>query len=104
MIKYIFFRNDDVRSTLDQSLVKLTNIFIQEQVPINHVVEPANISEYVTLSWDYDGRILHPNEVIQIELIFATSQSSTFRSFLVENNVKNFSFNIHIVASEEKQS
>ncbi len=46
----IFFRNDDVRSTLDKSLVDLTDIFIQEKVPINHVVEPANISPEV-VTW-----------------------------------------------------
>lgn len=40
----IFFRNDDVRSTLDESLVSLTDIFIRNGIPISHAVEPANIS------------------------------------------------------------
>lgn len=47
---YVFFRNDDVRETLDRSLVDLTNVFIQEEVPITHVVEPANITPHV-ISW-----------------------------------------------------
>jgi hypothetical protein len=49
-MKYIFFRNDDVRETLDITLVDLTNIFIREGVPITHVVEPANITAEV-ISW-----------------------------------------------------
>lgn len=43
----IFFRNDDVRDRLDQSLVELTKLFIEKKIPIIHAVEPANISEEV---------------------------------------------------------
>ena len=45
--KIIFFRNDDVRHTLDQSLIDLTMLCIEHKVPISHAVEPANITHEV---------------------------------------------------------
>ena len=45
--KLIFFRNDDLRQTLDQSLIDLTMLCIEQKVPISHAVEPANISSEV---------------------------------------------------------
>ena len=46
----LFFRNDDVGSTLDKSLVKMTNIFIKHEIPIVHAVEPANLTTDV-INW-----------------------------------------------------
>jgi peptidoglycan/xylan/chitin deacetylase (PgdA/CDA1 family) len=46
--KSIFFRNDDVRGTLDQSLIDLTMLCIEHKVPISHAVEPSNITPEVT--------------------------------------------------------
>jgi peptidoglycan/xylan/chitin deacetylase (PgdA/CDA1 family) len=43
----IFFRNDDVRETLDSSLIMLTELCIQNKVPISHAVEPGNITNEV---------------------------------------------------------
>ena len=63
---------------------------------------PANLSQYVSFIWDYDGRILQPGEVIQVKFTFLSSYSRTFLFFLIDNNVKNFSFDIHVVASEEE--
>jgi hypothetical protein len=40
----LFFRNDDVRGTLDKSLVEITNLFIQHKICITHAVEPANVT------------------------------------------------------------
>lgn len=45
--KLFFFRNDDVRGEKDESLVKLIEIFIDQQVPISLAVEPANLSAKV---------------------------------------------------------
>lgn len=44
----VFFRNDDVRDTLDQSLIDLTTLCIDHKVPISHAVEPANITPQVS--------------------------------------------------------
>lgn len=43
----IFFRNDDVRGTLDKSLTEMTEIFINHHIPLIHAVEPANVSSEV---------------------------------------------------------
>lgn len=61
-----FFRNDDVRSTLDDSLVAITNLFIKHGVPIVHAVEPANVSKNV-VEWLIDIKIKHPHliEIMQ---------------------------------------
>ena len=47
MKNIVFFRNDDVRNRLDDSLVELTMLFISHGVPITHAVEPANLTSEV---------------------------------------------------------
>lgn len=65
-MKYIFFRNDDVRNSLDDSLVELTNIFIRRKIPITHAIEPANITKEV-IDWLVCLKKQYPNliEIIQ---------------------------------------
>jgi hypothetical protein len=46
-IKYIHFRNDDIRDSLDSSLIQITNLFLEYNIPITHVVEPANVTKEV---------------------------------------------------------
>lgn len=43
-----FLRNDDVRGSLDESLVYLTESVIKAGFPITHAVEPANVTTKVT--------------------------------------------------------
>ena len=43
----LFFRNDDIRNVLDQSLIDLTMLCVENYVPISHAVEPANLSQEV---------------------------------------------------------
>lgn len=64
MKKYIFFRNDDVRSNLDKSLIRITEICLENSVPICHAVEPGNISQEV-VSWLVDLKKSYP-ELIEI--------------------------------------
>ncbi len=64
MSKYIFFRNDDVRETLDSELVVITNLCIKNNIPISHTVEPANVSKEV-VDWLLDLKTKHP-ELIEI--------------------------------------
>lgn len=61
---------------------------------------PANISEYINLSWNYDGTPLNPNEVIQVKLFLSTSDDKSFSQYLIDNDVTNFNIDIYIVASE----
>lgn len=64
--KIIFFRNDDVRHELDQSLIDLTMLCIEHNVPISHAVEPANVTPEVS-EWLIDMKKQYPNliEIIQ---------------------------------------
>jgi hypothetical protein len=66
MQRIIFFRNDDVRQSLDESLISITGLFISKKIPITLAVEPANISNDVN-NWlikmknDYNNLI----EIVQ---------------------------------------
>lgn len=62
----IFFRNDDIRNKLDDSLIEITNIFIEKDIPIIHAVEPANITKEV-VEWLNNIKRQHPNliEIMQ---------------------------------------
>ncbi|PKP46548.1 MAG: hypothetical protein CVT94_14325 [Bacteroidetes bacterium HGW-Bacteroidetes-11] len=64
--KVIFFRNDDVRDVLDESLINLTELCIKHHVPISHAVEPANLSAEVA-EWLIAKKKQHPDivEIIQ---------------------------------------
>ena len=61
---------------------------------------PANISNYMNLTWSYDGTPLSPGEVIQLTLTLSASPSDSFRNYLYAKEVKDFSFDIVIAASE----
>ena len=60
----VTFRNDDVRDKLDQSLIDLTNVFIEYKIPITLAVEPANVTKEVA-DWVLDMKNKHP-EIIEI--------------------------------------
>lgn len=61
-----FFRNDDLRNKLDDSLIKITDLFIKYNIPITHSVEPANVSEEV-VKWLVDVKKKYPDliEIMQ---------------------------------------
>jgi hypothetical protein len=52
---------------------------------------PSNASDYLALSWNYDGRQLNPQEVAQVTLSLTVSQSV--------RGIENFSFDIVISVS-----
>jgi len=60
--------------------------------------KPTNISNYMNLTWDYNGAALFPSEIAQIELTLSSSSSSDFIRYLATYDVKEFSFNIVINA------
>lgn len=62
---------------------------------------PANISEFMNLSWNYTNTTLYPGETIQVTLTLTTSSSNTFLLYLITNDVKEFSFDIIISTSEQ---
>lgn len=62
----VFFRNDDVRGALDDSLVRITDLFIKHRISITHAVEPANLTPEV-VAWLLRVKKDHPDliEIMQ---------------------------------------
>jgi len=61
---------------------------------------PEEISDYLTISWDYNGTQLNPNEIIPVTMTLTASSSNEFINYLVNNEIRRFDFVIHIVASD----
>ena len=61
---------------------------------------PVEISDYLTISWDYNGTILNPGEIIPVTMTLSASSSDAFIDYLVENETTRFDVVIHIVASD----
>jgi len=78
MNSLIFFRNDDVRGSLDDALVQLTELFIEQKIPISHAVEPANLSKEV-VKWLLDLKIKYPNLIDIIQHGYDHSEKNKIR-------------------------
>ena len=61
---------------------------------------PTNISKYVNLYWDYNGTLINHGDVIRVTMIISAPQSINFIDYIISYNVKEFSFDIVIHASE----
>jgi hypothetical protein len=61
---------------------------------------PVEISDYLTISWDYNKTILDPGEIIPVTMTLSASSSDAFIDYLVENEITRFDVVIHIVASD----
>jgi hypothetical protein len=61
---------------------------------------PANISNYMNLTWNYNGTTIQPDEIIQVTLTLSASSSFNFINYLITNEVKQFSLDIIISTSE----
>jgi len=62
---------------------------------------PGNITQYLTLTWNYNGTTLNPGQQIPVTLTLSVTESSTFTQFLIDNKVTSFSFDIVISATEQ---
>ena len=63
--------------------------------------EPQNLSDYLTITWDYNDTLLNPSDVIQVTLTLTASSSEDFINYLVTNEVRAFSVVVHFIASEK---
>jgi len=61
---------------------------------------PVEISDYLTISWDYNGTLINPGEIIPVTMTLSPSSSDAFINYLVENEINRFDVAIHIVASD----
>ena len=64
------------------------------------VLGPLKETSYLNLSWDCDKRNVNPKETVQVTLTLNVADSTDFKSFLVEGDVKGFSVDIVIRAVE----
>ena len=62
--------------------------------------EPDKISDHLMLSWDYDGKIIQPGEIVKVVLTSSIDYSGRSISYLISNRITDFNFEIHILASE----
>lgn len=62
--------------------------------------DPPNISNYMSLSWNYNGTTIYPDEIIQVTLTLTASSSNAFLIYLINSDIKQFSFNIVITTLE----
>ena len=53
---------------------------------------PTNAQNYITLSWNYDGTVLSPDQVVEVNLTLSVSSSI--------EGIENFSFTIVIIGTE----
>ena len=61
---------------------------------------PTNISDYMNLTWNYNGTPINPGEIIQVTLTLSASSSHSFVRYPIINDVKEFSFDITIGTTE----
>jgi len=62
--------------------------------------DPTEISDYLTISWDYNGTVLDPDEIIPVTMTLSASSPDAFLNYLVENGINRFDVVIHFVASD----
>lgn len=61
---------------------------------------PAEISDYLTVLWDYEGEEMDPGDVIPVTLTLSAPSSDAFIDYILENNIQSFGVSIHFVATE----
>lgn len=63
--------------------------------------EPTGIMDYMNFTWDYNNSLVQRLQVIKVTFTLRFSSSSSFKNYLISNNVKEFSFDITVNVSEE---
>jgi hypothetical protein len=61
---------------------------------------PAEMSDYLTVSWDYEGEEMDPGDIIPVTLTLSAPSSDAFINYILENNIQRFEVSIHFVATE----
>lgn len=64
------------------------------------VLGPATQTSYMSLTWDYPGTSVSPNETVKVTLTLTADDSADFVLFLINNDVQKFSVDITARAIE----
>lgn len=57
---------------------------------------PANLSQYMHLTWNYEFQTVYPYETIQVTLTLTASSSPEFHNYVISNSISHFDFSIII--------
>lgn len=60
------------------------------------VAGPSNSTSYMSLTWDYQGQVLNPNQTLQATLTLTAETSPGLNVLLMDSNVTQFAFDISI--------
>ena len=61
---------------------------------------PKNISKYMILTWNYNGTPVQPSKVIHVTITLSAPLSKPFIEYVLANDLKKFTFDIVIRATE----
>jgi len=61
---------------------------------------PTNLSDYMNLTWNYNGTAIHPEEIIEVTLTLSAPSSYQFIMYVITNDVKQFDLDI-IISTQE---
>jgi len=81
-------------------LRSISNVKTSLQPPTTTSWTPEGVSQYMDLSWDYNGTELNPGDVVKVTLTLSASRSNPFIVYLVTNDVTQFSFEIIISSAD----
>jgi hypothetical protein len=57
---------------------------------------PSYILTYMNLSWNYNGSVVRPGDVIHVTVTLSAGHSPDFVTYLIDNDVRRFTLDIHI--------
>ena len=61
---------------------------------------PVEISDYLTVLWDYKGEEMDPGDIIPVTITLSAPSSDAFIDYVLEHDLQSFSVSIHFVATE----
>jgi hypothetical protein len=73
----------------------ISNVDIKLNLSATHW-NPPNLSGNLTLSWNYNGTTINPDESIYVTLTLSASGDESFVLYLISNDIHEFSLDIHI--------
>ena len=84
------------RSNVDAVLIIKTMNWAFNNSQGKIVKGPVNKTDYLTLKVSLNETLIHPNQTLELTLTLKVADSDDFIDFLIENDVKTFSFDICI--------
>jgi hypothetical protein len=87
----------NVQTTLSLAITNWTFINANNTVAAG----PSDSTPYLNLTWNYQDQTLNPGQTYQTTLTVTTDNSANFLTFLINNNITQFSMDITIQANEK---